>query len=156
MNRLWLLVGRVLYFPAYPLAALYLLNSRRVRVVVTDKSRVLIVKPWLNNGRWDLPGGGLHEDENPSQGAVRELREELGLKIDFSAVKIHKQEDFRAGLLRYSAIYAYVVLDSSDSQFLLQKHEISDYKWVNAEELNQISMISPSLNRYASEVLKNI
>jgi 8-oxo-dGTP pyrophosphatase MutT (NUDIX family) len=46
--------------------------------VVTD-GEVLLIKDWFGSGQWSVPGGGLHRGEAAIDGAVRELREEVGI-----------------------------------------------------------------------------
>ncbi|WP_441250541.1 NUDIX domain-containing protein [Kitasatospora sp. McL0602] len=43
-----------------------------------EGGRVLLVKPTYKRG-WEIPGGYLHPGETPSQGAAREVEEELGI-----------------------------------------------------------------------------
>ncbi|MFD5438419.1 NUDIX domain-containing protein [Kitasatospora sp. NPDC127067] len=43
-----------------------------------DDDRVLLVKPTCKPG-WEIPGGYLHAGETPSEGAAREVKEELGI-----------------------------------------------------------------------------
>jgi 8-oxo-dGTP pyrophosphatase MutT (NUDIX family) len=43
-------------------------------------SRVLLVKPTYKRG-WDLPGGYVEPGEAPKRAAVREVAEELGLRV---------------------------------------------------------------------------
>jgi 8-oxo-dGTP diphosphatase len=54
-----------------------------VGVLVVRDRRLLLVRraraPF--KGYWDIPGGFLEEDEPPRRGAVREAREETGLRI---------------------------------------------------------------------------
>lgn len=38
-------------------------------------------------GKWQFPGGKLEENENPIDGALRELREETGLNIDINRLR---------------------------------------------------------------------
>lgn len=60
-------------------------NSKPVAsVVVRDGDEVLLGKRAVdpNAGLWGVPGGNLEYDEHPADGAVRELREETGLRVD--------------------------------------------------------------------------
>ncbi|KJY38467.1 NUDIX hydrolase [Streptomyces sp. NRRL S-495] len=43
-----------------------------------EDNRVLLVKPTYKPG-WEIPGGYLHAGETPSEGAAREVKEELGI-----------------------------------------------------------------------------
>ncbi|MFD3521230.1 NUDIX domain-containing protein [Streptomyces sp. NPDC058653] len=43
-----------------------------------EAGRVLLVKPTYKPG-WEIPGGYLHPGETPSEGAAREVKEEIGI-----------------------------------------------------------------------------
>lgn len=43
-----------------------------------EDDRVLLVQPTYKPG-WEIPGGYLHAGETPSEGAAREVKEELGI-----------------------------------------------------------------------------
>lgn len=155
-QKIWQILGRLGYFPSYPLISLYLFNSKRVRVVIKSDNKVLVVKPWLNNGKWDLPGGGLHKNEDPVDGCIRELKEELNLSFDRNLARVIKYEKFRAGLLSYSACYVEVLLKSWEQSLSLQEYEIIDYRWVSEAELRDLPMISRQLNQAAIKALQQV
>ena len=54
----------------------------RVRVIVyRDDGDILLVKNRFSRQEWALPGGGVKHNESYEQAAVREVLEEIGLKI---------------------------------------------------------------------------
>jgi predicted GIY-YIG superfamily endonuclease/ADP-ribose pyrophosphatase YjhB (NUDIX family) len=68
--------GRVNYRNAKPCAG----------ILVVKQGRLLLVKRAIEpyRGHWDIPGGFLEVDELPCQGAVREVQEETGLRVQIS------------------------------------------------------------------------
>lgn len=52
-------------------------------VAIWDASLLLLIRRAVDpqRGRWSLPGGMLHDGEDPSSGAVREVLEETGLSV---------------------------------------------------------------------------
>jgi ADP-ribose pyrophosphatase YjhB (NUDIX family) len=54
-----------------------------VKCILRDGERVLLVRhSYGARERWELPGGHLRRGEDPEAGARREMREELGLRVD--------------------------------------------------------------------------
>lgn len=53
-----------------------------VSLVLRDETgRVLLVRHSYGPPGWALPGGGIGRNENPAEGARREMREELGCEL---------------------------------------------------------------------------
>ncbi len=48
-------------------------------ILNNTRDKFLIVQE--DNGRWELPGGGLDWGENPQRGLEREIKEEMGLEV---------------------------------------------------------------------------
>lgn len=155
MKLFWRAIGRVGYVVGYVPISMYLRIGRRTRVVVRHQDRILVVKSWLGRGKWDLPGGGLHKNETPSEGAARELKEELGLEVDAAKIALLKEEEFKVGLVRYPACYMSIALTELPAALKLQMYEIVEVRWVDAVELKDLSMTSESLRTAALEVLQS-
>ena len=50
------------------------------RLILVREGKVLLVSP-RRSQYWNLPGGGTRRNEDPSAGALRELREETGILV---------------------------------------------------------------------------
>lgn len=87
MKKLWVLLGRGLYVFTRLIIGRLLRDTERTRVLVTCDDKVLLIKDWVGNGQWVLPGGGVHKNELATDAAVRELREETSLQIDRSQLR---------------------------------------------------------------------
>ena len=69
---------------AYVMSLVFRISSKkdRVRVIVyRDDGDILLVKNRFSRQKWALPGGGVKHNESYEQAAVREVLEEIGLKI---------------------------------------------------------------------------
>lgn len=88
MKKIWIAIGRVAFWASLPLLHVYLKRSRRTRVLVVAGDEILVVRGWLNDGTWSLPGGGLHRGEDPVQGVCRELKEEIGVEATAQSLRL--------------------------------------------------------------------
>ncbi len=146
MKNPWAMPGRVIFWLAWPVQYVYLHNSHRTRVVVTCKDEILMTKGWIGHGRWDLPGGGVHKGESSRDGAVRELLEETGIKIDPKKLKlIHEQRSVPE--LGLSFLYtAFTITLESKPVTKRQSFELVDLRWFKMAELGVQSGVSPNVS----------
>lgn len=75
-------MGRLIYYLIWPLLWFVFPLTTRVRAMVVVDDQILMVRHWLGPGGWDLPGGGIKRGETAMQAAIRELHEELAIKLD--------------------------------------------------------------------------
>lgn len=133
-GRLWTRIGRLTFWAAWPLLWIYLRRGERTRVLIVSEGQALVVKGWLGSGKWVLPGGGLHSNESPIDGALRELYEETGLRLLPEDLQEGGQDTSTdSGLaFKFHAFYAQLPKPS------LLKHwsfEILEIAWVPLEQL---------------------
>lgn len=60
-------------------------NSVQVFPLMKETKDVVLVKQWrpgIESFQLELPGGGLHDKEDPKEAALRELKEETGLSVE--------------------------------------------------------------------------
>ena len=136
--RLPIWLGTVAYIISYPAIRLGLSNSRRSYIILIHQDRVLVTKNWLGyKRRWRLPGGGLHKNEQPLHGALREMREELGLKLPPSSCKM-LAKSAQAKRIDYT-FWVYSCQLSAKPEFILSFDTITA-QWVPYKQLNKRDM----------------
>ena len=104
--------------------------------VFNDKGEMLIQHRAKDKDKypnlWDFSAGGsVVAGENSSQGASRELFEEIGIKHNFSDTIPSFSVNFESGFGNFYIFYT--DLDISDLVF--QKEEVQDAKWASKEEI---------------------
>lgn len=129
--------GRVSYVLSYPLLLLILRGSTRAYVLLLLNDKILLTQSTLDYAsRWHLVGGGIKKGETLAHGAVREVKEELGIDIDES-----KLVSLGNGMLRAKNNYDYGLffypLDE-EPKLKLRKSEITNAKFFTIQEIPKI------------------
>lgn len=82
--------------------------------------------------KWDVTAGGsVQAGENSQQAAARELREELGIVMDFTGIRPNVNSTFTEG---FTDVYlAEKEIDLKN--VTLQKEEVQDVRWADRQEI---------------------
>jgi ADP-ribose pyrophosphatase YjhB (NUDIX family) len=121
-NLAWRVVGNLPHTPA-----------RRTRVALLHDNHVLLIKNITDFQNWKLPGGGLHRNEAPRIGAVREVHEELGISLAKSSLALVGEfTDPQRGAVYY---YDGFIAQLNERPELTLSWEISHAKWLPLDDL---------------------
>ena len=125
------LIGRAIYWLGWPGIHIILSGSVRTRVfVLSPEGQCLLVKPYLGNGRWKLPGGGIRRSEDAVQATERELHEELGIVATSQHIEHLADARMSEEGHRYDARIMGLRL-TSDTPFVLRRWEIAEARWLS-------------------------
>ena len=103
----------------------------RVRVIVyRDDGKILLVRGRFSRQKWALPGGGVKHNESYEQAAVREVLEEIGLKIHNLRYlgKANSHESYAKFSVRVFAAHA-------SNHDIKCNFEIMEARWLNINYL---------------------
>jgi putative (di)nucleoside polyphosphate hydrolase len=130
-------------------------------VIVDDLGKILLVQKmnWQDN-EWDLPGGGVDENETPSEAVIRELSEELGcnyceiLKVseqidryEWSDELINQKIKEGKPPFRGQERNQFLVKMTKGIKILPQKKEIKAVKWIYPREIDKYCVFPYQLNK---------
>ena len=109
-----------------------LLHWEVIIVVINEKKQILFQKRSANKkhfpNKWALCSGLVISGESCDEAAVRELKEELGVEFQISDLNLLE------GNLNLTRFY-YVITNYDESQFVIQKEELSSVKWFDLDEI---------------------
>ncbi len=110
------------------------LIKRGDEILITQRSEVMS-HPLM----WEFPGGKLFPGESPERGLIREIMEELNIKIKVEQLLPSVKHDY--GSLRIKLIPFICSIESGD--ILPTEHK--DVKWLKKEDLNNYSLLEADL-----------
>lgn len=135
MKYLWKRLGTMVFWAGIPFLYVYLRSNRRTRVFLVSEGCVLLVKPWMGIDRWMSPGGGLHKDEAPAEGAVREIQEETGVIVMPYTLQHVGSASFRKYGLRYE-YEQFVCQLPARVNIRPQRAEILEVTWLPLDQIS--------------------
>jgi bis(5'-nucleosidyl)-tetraphosphatase len=107
-------------------------------IVFRKKGRgfeILLIKDAY--GRWSWPKGHIDKDEQSSDAALREIKEEVGLKDVAILGQIGRSNYFyrlREELMFKTVLFFLVQANNEDEKIKVQKEEIEDARWFRPQE----------------------
>jgi NAD+ diphosphatase len=128
-------------FQMYPniasAAAVFILNSEG-RILFTERAK----DP--GKGRLGLPGGFLDAGESAESGVLREVREEVGLKLSRIQYLVSLPNEYFYGGLHYDTIDLFYKAETAINEVTLDPSEITRVYWKFAGEVEKQSLAFPS------------
>lgn len=136
------LLGRLLR--PFALTGFFIYNRAtgrpRSRVIITDRDdNILLVRNWIGSGKWSLPGGGIGRTESAVQAARREVKEELGILLDETALHyVAKLPGYQ-----YPAyIFSVRISDGQKAALRPRRLEITHAEWYSPGSLPDVSRLT--------------
>ncbi len=130
--------------------------------IISDDNRVIISRRQKGRsfgGSWECTGGCAKAGEDSRTAVLREVYEELGVRLDAEAGMLYKRYKRRypAGAKAICDVWVFRQnIDEAD--IVLQKEEVSDVKIVSAEELLAMQNRGVFKKRYLyiEDMLENV
>lgn len=136
LKSVWRVCGQITYWVILPGIWLCLRFGKRTRVLIESEKEVLVVKPWLGNGKWCLPGGGIHRSERAVDALVREVIEETGVVLHPDSLGGAIERIYRDNIL-YFQYYEFHVTLPKRPKVDTRGLEITEAAWVKGKSLNR-------------------
>jgi 8-oxo-dGTP diphosphatase len=117
--------------------------------IIFNEEKILICrrKPTKSfGGYWEFPGGKIEKGESEELSLIRELKEELGIKVEnitYFKSNIHDHGSFIIELIAYKCRFI-------KTAFKLADHDLTE--WINIQELDKWNL-SPADIPIAKELM---
>lgn len=104
-------------------------------------------------GFFDLPGGGLGENEEPGAAVIREVREETGLQLGIDRIRIlYTTTQLLNGRSYPTLLYVAYVTEAAPEVMISWEHK--SYEWAPLERLSEVEPQLAPTYREALEYIR--
>lgn len=117
--------------------------------VIIEEGKILLLYR-EDEKHWEVPGGKVEEDESPTQTAIREAEEEIGVKIEL-------ERPFYTGEFQHSdQIFEWNGYISSIEKRRpeIQEDKFEELKWFSREELEECEDLAPNIRMVENGILR--
>ncbi|HEX6258823.1 MAG TPA: NUDIX hydrolase [Candidatus Saccharimonadales bacterium] len=109
-------------------------------LVFNEQGETLLVRPNYKPG-WDIVGGMLNEAESPLQGAIREIKEEIGHELPaerfgFLGVRYGISQESKGDFVHF--IFKLSLTQGEIAEIVLEETEILEAQWVAPAEAKEL------------------
>lgn len=140
MHKGLLAIGQLVHYLAWPFWFVYFrLSTPRSKVVLEVDDEVLLIKNWLSQGEWSLPGGGAHRKEQIEVAAARELYEETSVKIQPDELEFLAYKEVNENKIKVRTNYFKCRLNDKP-KIKLRKTEVAEYIWVKKSDIKNLKL----------------
>ncbi len=140
------MINKIINWLSWPLIYLVVNNSERTRVLIIEDKKLLVVQGWINDGKWQLPGGGKKSNESFVNAAIRELHEETNLKVEAHELEESDVVPISENKIKY--ICHFFILKNTNLVDIKPQHEIRKIKWIDFDSINK--------NNFSKDILAGI
>ena len=117
-----------------------LLHNEVAVFIINDKGETLLqnrsANKRFNPNKWAICAGHVDAYESIIDAAIREVKEEIGLNISKDKLYKYKEaEIFLRETNSHMTHYFYTKINKGINEFIIQKEELSEVKWVNIDEV---------------------
>jgi len=119
-----------------------------VKALILNETRDKFLIVHEDNGRWDLPGGGLDWGEDAHEGLRREIHEEMGLVV--THIETHPSYFLTSTNMWKDVHVANVIYEATPENLdFTSTPECTEIKFVDAEELKNFELVIPNVQAFA-------
>lgn len=107
-------------------------------IIESEKILLLYRK---DEGHWEVPGGKVEEDENPTQAAVRKAKEEINIEVEL-------QKPFYSGEFQHNNeifLWHGYIAEFNNGEPELNEDKFEKLGWFRGQELDEMDL-APNLN----------
>jgi 8-oxo-dGTP pyrophosphatase MutT (NUDIX family) len=132
------LLNKILFWISWPVLYLVVNNTERTRAIIFNENKeLLVVRGWINDGKWQLPGGGMKSKESSIDATIREVKEEVNLSLNPKQMKLIGSEQIIDNRINYKCDFFQV--NGINTGSLKPGSEIKEIKFIKTDQIENIS-----------------